>query len=181
MQQKADEVAEAARKEAEAEAERERKRKIEEERRRKIEEARRARMAAARKKRKPTIPGSGRKPRKIVDRPPIAISVKEALRIVPIGRSKLFQMLQDGTIKSSLVAGVRAIDFESLRKVFAPTEEFVPQRLHMGMSGAGKRATTAPKTINEPTKALRTDRAERERAEARRDPRQQPLPLVSQL
>ena len=115
MQQKADEAAEAARKVAEAKAERERKRKI--------EEARRARMAAARKKRKPTIPGSGRKPRKIVDRPPIAVSVKETLRIVPIGRSKLFQMLQDGTIKSSLVAGVRAIDFESLRKVFAPRSE----------------------------------------------------------
>jgi len=124
MQQRADEAAETGRKEAEAEAERERRRKIEEEHRRKIEEAaRRARMAAARKKRKPTVPGSGRKPRKIVDRPPIAVSVKETLRIVPIGRSKLFQMLQDGTIKSSLVAGVRAIDFESLRKVFAPRSE----------------------------------------------------------
>jgi hypothetical protein len=32
-------------------------------------------------------------------------------------------MLQDGTIKSSLVANVRAIDFESLRKVFAPRSE----------------------------------------------------------
>jgi hypothetical protein len=110
MQQKADDTGE------EEEAERERRRKIE-------EAARRARMAAARKKRKPTVPGSGRKPRKIVDRPPIAVSVKETLRIVPIGRSKLFQMLQDGTIKSSLVAGVRAIDFESLRKVFAPRSE----------------------------------------------------------
>jgi hypothetical protein len=118
MQQKADDT------EEEEEAERERRSKIEEERRRKIEEAaRRARMAAARKKRKPTVPGSGRKQRNIVDRPPIAVSVKETLRIVPIGRSKLFKMLQDGTIKSSLVAGVRAIDFESLRKVFAPRNE----------------------------------------------------------
>jgi hypothetical protein len=161
MQQKADDTVE------EEEAERKRK-----------EKALRARMAAARKKRKPTVPGSGRKPRKIVDRPPIAVSVKEALQIVPVGRSTLFKMLQSGAVKSSLVHGIRAIDYASLKAAFAPSYDFMPGLLHKGMSGFEAQAARATPA----TKSSRLlGKAERGRAEARRDPRQQPLPLVSQL
>ena len=62
----------------------------------------------------------GRKPRKRIHRDPIAVSVNEALEIVPIGRSTLFKALKDGRVKSRLAFGVRAIDYVSLRKAFTP-------------------------------------------------------------
>jgi hypothetical protein len=105
MQQKADEVEERAKKEAEEKAK---------------AAARKAQGIAARAKRKP---GKGpRKPRKTTPRDPISVSVSEALTLVPIGRTALFAALQDGTIKSCLRFGVRAIDYRSLKEAFAPME-----------------------------------------------------------
>ena len=63
-----------------------------------------------------------RKPRKTVEREPIVVSISEALEIVPVGRSTLFELLKDGTIKSRKIQGVRCIDYRSLKETFAPAE-----------------------------------------------------------
>jgi len=80
-----------------------------------------------------------RKPKLVRKFPPIAVSFKEALTLVPIGKSKLHEALANGTIKSSLVMGVRAIDYNSLMEVFAPTAQFT--RAH-------NRSPGRPKTKN---------------------------------
>ena len=67
------------------------------------------------------------KARKITPRDPIAVSITEALRLVPVGKTTLFAMVKDGTIKSRKTGGVRAIDYASLKAAFAaPTEEETP-------------------------------------------------------
>ena len=60
-----------------------------------------------------------RKARKFKEREPICVSVREALQLVPIGRSSLYEAMKDGRIKSSKVLGIRAIDYSSLKAFMA--------------------------------------------------------------
>jgi hypothetical protein len=65
---------------------------------------------------------NGRKPRKLTPREPLGVSVTEALTIVPIGKTKLFEALANGTIKSCLRFGVRIINYQSLKAAVAPDD-----------------------------------------------------------
>jgi hypothetical protein len=65
----------------------------------------------------------GRRPRKIVQREPIGVSVKEALMLVPVGRSSLYKAMQSGVLKSRKVLGIRIIDYPSLKALAAGETE----------------------------------------------------------
>jgi len=47
---------------------------------------------------------------------PLCVSVNGALAVVPIGRTKLNQLMADGTIRSKVVHGRRWIDYQSLKQ-----------------------------------------------------------------
>lgn len=47
---------------------------------------------------------------------PLAVSPKRATELVPIGITKLYEAINSGAIKSTLVNGRRWIDFQSLKK-----------------------------------------------------------------
>ena len=66
-----------------------------------------------------SLAGAGRKPRKFVQREPISVSVNEALSLVPIGKTKLYEAMKNGTIKSERKFGIRCIDYASLKKAFS--------------------------------------------------------------
>jgi hypothetical protein len=55
-----------------------------------------------------------KKPRASREREPFAVSVREALELVPIGRAKFFRFLANGTIKSTKVGGNRLVDYQAL-------------------------------------------------------------------
>ena len=57
--------------------------------------------------------------RRVTPHEPVAVTINEALRIVPCGRSTLCVLLKEGTIKSKLVLGIRCIDYKSLKAHFA--------------------------------------------------------------
>ena len=67
-----------------------------------------------------------RKPRSVTRHEPIGVSIREALQMVPIGRSTLFEILKSGKLKSKLVCGQRVIDYRSLREMFEGHSEFKP-------------------------------------------------------
>ena len=72
------------------------------------------------------MPSPGRRPRKLVPREPLGVSIAEALTLVPIGKTKLSEALANGTIKSCLRFGVRIIDYQSLKAAVAPDDAFAP-------------------------------------------------------
>jgi hypothetical protein len=55
---------------------------------------------------------------KQVELEPIAVSPKQAVAILPIGTTKLYEALNSGVIQSTLVNGRRWINYKSL-KTFA--------------------------------------------------------------
>ena len=48
---------------------------------------------------------------------PLAVSPKQATQLVPIGITKLYEAINDGTVQSTLVNGRRWISYESLKKL----------------------------------------------------------------
>jgi hypothetical protein len=48
---------------------------------------------------------------------PLAVSPKQATELVPIGITKLYEAINDGTVDSKLVNGRRWIDFQSLKRL----------------------------------------------------------------
>jgi hypothetical protein len=48
---------------------------------------------------------------------PLAVSPKQATQLVPIGITKLYEAINDGTVASKLVNGRRWIDFKSLKRL----------------------------------------------------------------
>jgi hypothetical protein len=58
---------------------------------------------------------------KKVDLEPLAVSPKQALAIVPIGMTSLYEAMNDGRLESTLVNGRRWINYLSLKK-FAGVE-----------------------------------------------------------
>jgi hypothetical protein len=53
---------------------------------------------------------------KEVELEPLAVSPKQALAIVPIGMTKLYEAINSGAIKSSIVNGRRWINYQSLKR-----------------------------------------------------------------
>jgi hypothetical protein len=53
---------------------------------------------------------------KKVDLEPLAVSPKQALAIVPIGMTKLYEAMNGGRLESTLVNGRRWINYKSLKK-----------------------------------------------------------------
>jgi hypothetical protein len=47
---------------------------------------------------------------------PLAVSPKQATRLVPIGVTKLYEAINSGAIRSQLVNGRRWIDYQSLKR-----------------------------------------------------------------
>jgi excisionase family DNA binding protein len=50
------------------------------------------------------------------DDEPLAVSVNQALRLLPIGRTTLYREIDSGTIESKLVNGRRWLIYESLKR-----------------------------------------------------------------
>ena len=85
-------------------------------------EKRRAKASAAQAKVK--LRGSQRVPRKkTIRREPLAVSVSQALELIPISKETLYRALRNGSIKSRLAFGKRSIDFQSLKEAFRPLED----------------------------------------------------------
>lgn len=49
----------------------------------------------------------------------LTFRVSEAIRVTGIGRSKIFELLASGTLKSKNVEGMRLIDGDSLRSLLS--------------------------------------------------------------
>jgi hypothetical protein len=47
---------------------------------------------------------------------PLAVSPRQALELLPIGNTKLYEAINDGIIQSTLVNGRRWINFQSLKR-----------------------------------------------------------------
>ena len=54
---------------------------------------------------------------------PIAVSPKQAIQLLPIGITKLYEAINSGAIKSSVVNNRRWINFQSLKKFAAGVAE----------------------------------------------------------
>jgi hypothetical protein len=48
---------------------------------------------------------------------PIAVSPKQATQLVPIGITKLYEVINSGELKSKVVNGRRWIDYQSLKQL----------------------------------------------------------------
>jgi len=48
---------------------------------------------------------------------PIAVSPKQATQLVPIGITKLYEVINSGKLKSKIVNGRRWIDYQSLKQL----------------------------------------------------------------
>ena len=58
---------------------------------------------------------------------PIAISVRRAMELAPIGKTKLYLLMKTGQLKSTTVLGRRMIDYRSFMELLLPTS--VPTNL----------------------------------------------------
>jgi len=47
---------------------------------------------------------------------PLCVSVKQALALIPLGQTALYEAMNDGRLESSLVNGKRFINFKSLKR-----------------------------------------------------------------
>jgi len=48
---------------------------------------------------------------------PLAVSPKQATQLVPIGITKLYEVINSGKLKSKIVNGRRWIDYQSLKQL----------------------------------------------------------------
>jgi hypothetical protein len=48
---------------------------------------------------------------------PVAVSPKQATQLVPIGITKLYEVINSGELKSKVVNGRRWIDYQSLKQL----------------------------------------------------------------
>ena len=56
-------------------------------------------------------------------REPLAISINEAEELSPMKRSKIYELINDGTLKSTIHGKNRMIDFQSFKQVVLGTAE----------------------------------------------------------
>jgi hypothetical protein len=47
---------------------------------------------------------------------PLAVSPRQAIELLPIGTTKLYQLINNGELETTLVHGRRWIDYQSLKR-----------------------------------------------------------------
>jgi hypothetical protein len=60
--------------------------------------------------------------KKTQQRPPITVTVNEAMRLSGLGETTLYAKMRDGTLEVAAVGARRLIVFASLQRLLAPTE-----------------------------------------------------------
>jgi excisionase family DNA binding protein len=60
----------------------------------------------------PSIPGATRQPLK-----PLSVTVSVALRVTGLGRTKFYQLLENGTIQSVTIGRRRLVNYASLERL----------------------------------------------------------------
>ena len=92
---------------------------------------------------------------------PLAISVKQATRLVPLGVTSIYRLMREGKLRTTLVLGRRLIDYASFMELLIPT--YVPTNLSRapakGDEGPRREATgKRPKIKGNPERSARLRR-----------------------
>ena len=90
---------------------------------------------------------------------PLVITVRQAMQLAPIGKTKLYQLMKTGRLKSTVVFDRRLIDYRSFVELILPTN--LPTNLSQAEGNVGERTRTAttekrPKIKGNPARSERT-------------------------